>query len=156
MICLKDIIRKYGNSEATIELLSKEIKEHVPESEYERIAKDIYELSQGKHFDEEFAKEQISKMYYEEGGRKFYAPYWNDVTPLYTVNKKRLTYPYNKWDFEVALNMIKSDNCPLLKEWFPEASKEELQNKVVDLTVNWLNDEDNPYGDAKVWGYFRN
>lgn len=153
---IKTVITKYGNSGAAIELLTKEIERYIPASEYERLAKDIYELSQGKHFDEYFAKEQISKMYYEENGIKHYAPYWDDVTSLYTINKKRLIYPYNKWDFEVALNMIKSDNCPLLKEWFPNASKEELQNKIVDLTINWLNDPDNPYGDSKVWGYFKN
>ena len=62
-------------------------------------------------------------------------------------------YPYNKWDFEVALNMIKSDNYPLLKEWFPD--EKDLMGRILELTINWLNDEDNPYGDAKVWGYFK-
>lgn len=155
MICIKDIIKKYGNSTSTVDLLSDKLKEFVPESEYEDLAKDIYESSQGKHFDEDFANEQISKMYYEEGGMKHYAPYWNDVTPLYAANKRKLTQPYNKWDFEVALNMIKSDNCPLLKVWFPDADEKELQEKIVELTINWLNDDDNPYGDTKIWSYFR-
>ena len=53
----------------------------------------------------------------------------------------------------VALNMIKSDNWLLLKEWFPD--EKDLQDKIIDMTINWLNDEDNPYGDSKVWGYFR-
>lgn len=51
--------------------------------------------------------------------------------------------------------MIKSDNYPLLKQWFPEADMKELQEKIIDLTINWLNDEDNPYGDTKIWSYFR-
>lgn len=52
----------------------------------------------------------------------------------------------------VALNMIKSDNYLLLKEWFPETN---VQDKILEMTINWLNDEDNPYGDHKVWGYFK-
>ena len=155
MICIHDIIKKYGDSDSTLELLSDKLKQYVPEQEYEDLAKDIYEASQGKHFDETFAKEQISKMYFEEGGLKHYAPYWNDVTPLYVANKRKLIQPYNKWDFEVALNMIKSDNCPLLKQWFPNADEKELQDKLVELTINWLNDEDNPYGDTKIWSYFK-
>ncbi len=37
--------------------LSDKLQEYIPESEYENLAKDIYESTQGKHFDEEFAKE---------------------------------------------------------------------------------------------------
>ena len=94
-------------------------------------------------------------MYYVENDIKHYGPYWNDITPIFMQAKKRLISPYNKWDFMVALNMIKSDNYLLLKEWFPEANEKEIQEKIIDLTVNWLNDEDNPYGDSKVWGYFK-
>lgn len=154
MIC--NIIKKYANNESTIDLLCEEIKHHVPEEEYESLAKKIYEESQGPHFDEEFAMWQIKKMYYEKDGVKHYAPYWDDINSIYTTAKKKLTYPYNKWDFMVALNMIKSDNCILLHEWFPEATEKELQEKLVEMTINWLNDEDNPYGDSKVWGYFKN
>ena len=56
--------------------------------------------------------------------------------------------------FEVALNMIKSDYCPLLKRWFPDESKEDHIRRLVALTVNWLSDEDNPFGTEKVWLYF--
>ena len=94
-------------------------------------------------------------MYFEKNGIKHYAPYWDDITPLYMINKKKLLHQYNKWDFMVALNMIKSDNYILLCQWFPEANEMELQDKIVEMTVNWLNDEDNPYGDGKICGYFK-
>lgn len=151
MIC--KIIKKYSNNESTIDLLCEKLKCYVPEEEYESLAKEIYESAQGPHFDEDFAKCQISKMYYEEDGIRHYAPYWSDISPLYMQAKKKLMYPYNKWDFEVALNMIKSDNYPLLKEWFPD--EKDLMGRILELTINWLNDEDNPYGDSKVWGYFK-
>lgn len=41
----------------------------------------------------------------------------------------------------------------MLRKWFPSATDKELEQKVVESTVNWLNDDDNPYGTAKVWGY---
>lgn len=151
MIC--KVIKKYGSNDSTIDLLCEELKKHISKEECESLAKSIYEQSQGTHFDEDFAKWQISKMYYEEDGIKHYAPYWADITPIYVNAKRRINGNYNKWDFMVALNMIKSDNYLLLKEWFP--NEKDLQDKIIDMTVNWLNDEDNPYGDSKVWGYFR-
>jgi len=49
--------------------------------------------------------------------------------------------------------MIKSDYYPLLKRWFPE--EKDLDEKIIELTVNWLNDDDNPFGDSKIWCYFK-
>lgn len=148
---IKDIVKKYGGN---MEILSEAMEEYVPKEELNKLAKKVYESTQGKHFDEEFAKEQISKMYYEENGRKHYGPYWDDVTSLYAQNKRKLLFPYNKWDFEVTLNMICSDMLPLLKEWFPDDSDKLLEQKMVQLAINWINDEDNPYGESKIWCYF--
>ena len=47
--------------------------------------------------------------------------------------------------------MIKSDYYPLLREWFPDVKN--LNDKIIELTINWLNDED--YPDHKIWNYFR-
>ena len=152
---IKDIIKKYGGSEETMDIVSDVMSEYVPEDVITNLSKMVYENVQGKHFNEEFAKEQISKMYFEEDGYKHFGPYYDNVAQLYLKNKRRLVNPYNRWDFEVALNMIKSDNILLLKQWFPEDSKEQLDSKIVEMTINWLNDEDNPYGDSKIWCYFR-
>lgn len=92
-------------------------------------------------------------MYYEENGIRHYAPYWDDLSTIYNTNKRKLIFPYNKWDWEVTMNMIKSDYYPLLKRWFPE--EKDMLDKIIDLTINWLNDEDNPFGDSKIWCYFR-
>lgn len=54
------------------------------------------------------------------------------------MEKYTLIPKYNEYDFEVALNMIKSDYCPLLRRWYPEATNEEILNKLIDLTINWL------------------
>lgn len=117
-----------------------------------------YVLSDNK----DFADMQISKMYYEDKTGKHFAPYWteSEAKDLYMKNKSSFPSDYNFYDFEVALNMIKSDYCPLLKKW-EQASQSAAGNnadshmsKILDLTINWLNDPDNPYGNEKVWGYF--
>lgn len=148
-----DLIKKYGSSEDTMKVLSEILEDHLSKEEYEELSKDIYESTQGKHFDEEFAKKQISKMYYEENGIRHYAPYWEDTSTIYGASKRKLEAPYNKWDWDVAMNMIKSDYYPLLKKWFP--NEEDYLDKIIDLTINWLNDEDNPFGESKIWCYFR-
>jgi hypothetical protein len=54
-------------------------------------------------------------MYYTDSDGRHYAPYWEDVSAIYNMNKRSLNKDYNKWDFEVTMNMIKSDYFPLLR-----------------------------------------
>lgn len=145
------VIEKYGSNEDTTKILAEKLSQYLTEEECESLAKDIYESTQGKHFDECFAKAQIKKMYYEENGIKHYAPYWEDTSSIYQVNKRKLQNNYNRWDFDVTMNMIKSDYYPLLKRWFPD--EQDLLNRIVELAINWLNDED--YEENKIWVYFR-
>lgn len=56
-------------------------------------------------------------------------------------------------NFKKHLQDTLGDMINLLKEWFPEATEEELDSKIIDLAVNWLNDED--YGESKIWCYFK-
>ena len=148
-----DLVKKYGGTEDTMKVLAEALEEHLSKEDYEELSKQIYESTQGKHFDEAFAKKQISKMYYEENGVRHYAPYWEGLSTIYSANKRKLEFPYNRWDWEVTMNMIKSDYCPLLKRWFPD--EKDMIDKIIDLTINWLNDEDNPFGESKIWCYFR-
>lgn len=63
---------------------------------------------------------------------------------------------YNQWDFYVTVQMIYSDNYTLLHKWFNNISDEELCEKVYQMSINWLDDEDNPFGSKKIWRYFNN
>ena len=148
---IKEVIEKYGINDSTINSLVDMLEKCLSKEECEELSKQIYESTQGHHFDECFAKKQISKMYYSDAEGKHYAPYWEDLTPVYNINKRRLSKDYNKWDFEVTMNMIKSDMYPVLKEWFPQ--DKDLMDKIIELSINWLNDED--YPDHKIWNYFR-
>ena len=99
--------------------------------------------------------EDVSKMYYVgTDGKKHYAPYWTEeqVKEVYESVKADIK-AYNMWDWFVVLNMIKSDNCPLMNRWFPDATPADMDKKFVDLAVNWLRDEDYRWPNEKIWHY---
>ena len=159
---LLQIFQKYGTGKdnaamtKTTEVLSEFIKNRLSDEDYYVLKKKVYASLEGGHFNKEFADMQMSKLYYKDiNGEKHYAPYWTDdeMYAVYQNNKAKLGN-YNLYDFEVALNMIKSDNYNKLKSWFQTATKDELLDKLVEETLNWLDDEDNPFGKEKVWRYF--
>lgn len=66
--------------------------------------------------------------------------------------------PLNKdvtmWDVYVALNAQYHDNINLYEKWFPNATNNEIEDKIVEATIsNWFEDED--ASSDKVWEYFR-
>ena len=136
-----------------INILSKALN-NLPEEDKELLSKKIYYLLNGGHYNEEFAKAAVAKMYYIEGKEKVYAPYWmqGEIEKLYDQVKNEID-DYNLWDFYVTMNMIMSDNYPLLIKRYPESSKDEKTNIILEDSINYLNDEDNPFGTEKIWGY---
>ena len=73
---------------------------------------------------------------------------------VWTAYKGKVHEDATFWDFYVALNMTKSDNCNMFRLWWPEADEATLTQKVAEATVNWLNDEDAPQGQPRTWRYF--
>ena len=136
-----------------LSILSKALN-NLPEEDKELLTKKVYYLLNGGHYDEEFAKAAVAKMYYLDGKEKVYAPYWmqSEIEKLYDKVKNEID-DYNLWDFYVTMNMIMSDNYPLLIKRYPESSKDEKTNIILEDSINYLNDEDNPFGTEKIWGY---
>lgn len=136
-----------------LSILSKALN-NLPEEDKELLTKKVYYLLNGGHYDEEFAKAAVAKMYYLDGKEKVYAPYWmqGEIEKLYNQVKNEID-DYNLWDFYVTMNMIMSDNYPLLIKRYPESSKDEKTNIILEDSINYLNDEDNPFGTEKIWGY---
>lgn len=157
-----DLIKKNGAGKGeevmwrSVALISDYMESHLAEDEKKELMRDIYALMSSGHYNEEFAKEDVEKMYYVDAeGEKHYAPYWSvaQVQKAYESVLRLIPTEYNFWDFYVALQMVKSDSCPLLHKWFPGATDTELEGKLVELAVAYLNDEDNPFGKEKVWRY---
>ena len=131
------------------------VEHGMPEEHRDHLKRDIYELMTGGHFNEEYAKQAVSKMYYEENGERMYAPYWTEpaVREMYESVEKDIPQ-YNFWDFFVTIHMVAADNHKLLLRWFPREDSDEREDRYVELAVNWLLDDDNPFGhDTKIWGY---
>ena len=159
---LYELTKKYGEGKGdatmwrAVQSVSDAIEGMMDESAKSKMMRSIYGGMSNYHYNEEYAKDDVEKMYYEDdNGNKHYAPYWTEqqVKEVYDKYKSEIPEEYNYWDFYVALQMQKSDLCPLLRRWFPNATDEQMQQKIVESTVNWLNDDDNPYGTHKVWGY---
>ena len=154
---LKEGLRGEGSDKmwCTTKILSDAIEEYVPDKQKDILKTKVYYSTFGGHFNGDFADAAISRFYYvDANGVKHSAPYWTEpeVREVYETVKSKIP-AYNFYDFEVALNMIKSDNCNKLKRWFPQATAKELMDKLIDETVNYLDDADNPYGTEKVWKY---
>lgn len=158
---LYDFTKKYGEGKGadmmwrTVEAISEFVEDNMSEEERKKLLRKLYCIMSDGHYNEEYALEDVSKMYYKDKeGKKQYAPYWtaSDVKSVYDSVKSKIP-EYNFWDFYVTLNMSKSDVCPLIKSWFPESNEEERTKMLVEYALAWLNDEDNPYGNKKPWMY---
>ena len=154
---LKEGLRGEGSDKmwCTTKILSDAIEEYVPEKQKEAIKTKVYYSTNGGHFNRDFADSAIARFYYvDASGVKKQAPYWteSEVKEIYETVKTKIP-AYNFYDFEVTLNMVKSDNCNKLKKWFPQATDKELLDKLVEEALNYLIDEDNPFGTEKIWKY---
>lgn len=108
-----------------------------------------YEHTYGPHFNEECAHKAVKKMENEDGTK---GPRWSveeaeRVALQYGVNLK--SEKFNKYDWFVALNMIRSDFYRAVVNMTGSDNVKHF----VELTKAWLNDKDIEEG--KMWFYFR-
>ena len=158
---LYEITKKYGAGKGegmmwkTVEVISDAVEAHMPEDARLALVREIYEAMSGGHYDEDFALADIGKMYYlDKKGNRHAAPYWavSTMEEVYAGVKSEIR-EYNFWDFAVALNMVASDNWCRLDRWFPGMTEQERNTRLVEMTLNWLQDVDARHPDAKIWFY---
>ena len=161
METLDKIFKDYGYDKQTsviqkaITNISEYLQKVLDEEQYCKLIKDTYCTFVGGHYNEPFADDQVSKMYYEKDGSKYTGPFLNKNLVLDKYKEIRGVIPeYNEWDYYVTVQMIYSDNYNLIHEWFPNISEDEFNQKIYQLATNWLNDKDNPFGNSKTWCYF--
>ena len=139
----------------TLQAVSEALERDMDAVSRERLTRKVYGIISDGHYNEEYAREDVSTMYYKDpSGEKHYGPYWpdNDVRALWEKAKGHIP-GYCFWDYYVALNMMKADMCRLVESWFPGIGAEEKNRRLSDLAVAFLADEDSPYGMSKIWGY---
>lgn len=108
-----------------------------------------HERMYGPHFNEECAHKAVKYMENEDGSK---GPRWSieeaeRVALQFGVNLK--SEKFNKYDWFVALNMIRSDFYRAVVNMTGNDNVKHF----VELTKAWLNDKDIEEG--KMWFYFR-
>lgn len=84
----------------------------------------------------------------------FIALIWYVKKKIYDRRIRPLNKDVTMWDVYVALNAQYHDNINLYEKWFPNATNNEIEDKIVEATIsNWFEDED--ASSDKVWEYFR-
>lgn len=114
----------------------------------ERLKIERHEAMYGPHFNEECALKAVSKMENEDGSR---GEHWSleettSIANQYGINLKG--EKYNKYDWYVALNMIRSD---YYRAVVTMTSSDHIKY-FVELAKAWLNDKDIEEG--KMWYYY--
>lgn len=158
---LQELTKKYGSGRGedtmwkTIAAVSDAVEDNMDEGSKHCLIRKVYAAMSDGHYDRDFAKEDVSKMYYADGsGVRHYAPYWTEeqIQGVYARYKAKIP-AYNAWDFCVTMNMLASDNWALLHDWFPDMDMGAFSTRVAEMAVCWLNDPDSPYGTRKIWDY---
>ena len=139
---------------ADVDELLGQIKEAHPDRYWSFIRR-THERMFGCHYNRLFSDWRIEQMHYKDkAGSVHHAPHWTHEQhkAAYESIKSKLPSAYNMYDFAVTLEMIFSDNIGLYRTWWPEATEAQLETKVVEAAVNYLNDDDDP--DGKIWHRF--
>ena len=159
---LYELTKTYGTGKGesmmwdTVAIISDAVEASMPEAEKDALERKIYGKMSDGHYNEHYALKDVEHMAYKDPrtGMTHRAPYWtvDTVRNIYESLKPELR-GYNCWDFYVTMNMVASDNWALLDKWFPGMDDKQRDGKLVEMAVNWLKDDDNPYGSSKIWGY---
>ena len=157
---LYEITKTFGQGKGedlmwkSVEVISRAVEEDMPEDKKAQLMRDVYNVVSSGHYNEQFAREDIAKMYYvDKDGKEHDAPFWPEpaIKELYESCKDKIS-EYNFWDFAVTLTMVASDNWCMLMSWFPDITDAERNAKFVQMAINWLSDDDWPT-DTKIWDY---
>lgn len=160
---LYDLTKEYGKGRgeetmwASVQVISDFVEKHMAEEEKEALMREVYSVVADGHYNEDFAREDIEKMFFvDRAGTKHPAPYWPEeaVREIYNSVKGEIN-PYNFCDFNVTMNMVASDNWPLLEKWFPGMREDDRNQKTVEMALNFLKDPDAKNPDTKIWDYMK-
>lgn len=162
----KEIIESYNISSIPQGELLEAVKgfhhvfNHVEEQNKEAFwdaMREFHERLRGPHFDELYAKYQVSTMYHTKAngvicrGEIFTT---DDAKAIYEKHVRHINREITCWDVYAAVNAQYHDYVRLYREWFPQFNEEQLDEKIIHASINfWFKDED--AGAGKVWNYFK-
>jgi hypothetical protein len=116
--------------------------------------KDMHEEIKGKHFDEMYAKHEVSEMYHTKPNGTICRGEIvsiDEASMVYEKYRRSIDNEVTVWDVYVALNAQAHDYSALYHQWFSD--NEVVKDKIIESAiVFWFKDEDHSKG--KVWDYF--
>lgn len=138
----------------SIELLDKHFEEFekAHKEEYWDLMREMHEIYAGPHFNEEFAKWQVSQMHHKGAeGKDYKGEHWSmeQTDAVFAKHKSMFPAGTTPEDVYVALNGNFHDKCTLFKKWFDGEYEEKIIEDAIDF---YFMDEDAPEG--KAWYYF--
>lgn len=117
----------------------------------------LHESIKGAHFDEEYAKWQVSTMHHTaDNGKVCKGEIYNYDCAKNVFDKyvRNINSSITVWDVYVAINAQYHDYIRLYSEWFRNINKNELDNKIIESAITfYFKDEDS--GNTKTWNYFK-
>ena len=112
----------------------------------------LHESIKGAHFDEEYAKWQVSTMHHTaDNGKVCKGEIYNYDCAKNVFDKyvRNINSSITVWDVYVAINAQYHDYAKLFEEWFGG----NIDNKVFESAITfWFKDVD--FDGDKVWEYF--
>lgn len=148
----KDIIKKNwksGNEDImnkSVELVS-ELLEEVKEmnlNKYWHFIRMQQGLMSGGHYNEDFARYDVEKMYHiDKRGVRHEGEHWSVEQARKVMQEHNITQHYNAWDVYVGLNAFWHDIGECLSE----------EDVIKTAIAFWFKDSDFPQSVGKVWWY---
>lgn len=115
-----------------------------------RLCAMVFAVMTEGHFDEVWADEAIVKMWYEDEEGRHAAPFFAEDEVKDAFGKRMDDVSdYNIYDFEVAMNLIRSDFHGTIGKY--AKTEEEVVNMVADMAVEYLQDADAAFPTSKIW-----
>lgn len=147
--------RGEGKMWESVAVISDAVEKDMDAEAKKHLMRKVYCVMSGGHYNEEFTHEDVAKMHYKDAnGKAHKAPFLTEEKVASVYEKVKANIPaYNMWDFYVVMNMVIADNANMLALWFPDATETQKEKHYIELALNWLNDDDNPYGKEKAWKY---
>ena len=156
---LYELTKTYGKGQGegmmwdTVKAVSDFVEKSVDPKAKHDLLRENYGRMSGHHYNQQYAIEDTAKMSYVDiNGARHAAPYGTDeqIREVYDSVKREIP-GYNLWDFHVALNKKATDNMMLLSRWFPGITKEELDGKLVEMTLLWMQSPADAEKGTMVW-----
>ena len=115
-----------------------------------RLCAMVFAVMTEGHFDEVWADEAIVKMWYEDEKGRHSAPFFTEDEVKDAFGKRMDDVSdYNIYDFEVAMNLIRSDYHGTIGKY--AKTEEAVKDMVADMAVEYLQDADATFPTSKIW-----